>query len=199
MAAGCRTRPCSTGWSREAEAEAEAIAAEGWKWIEVAVELPLRPRHGLRELTAPGRSDAEEQRDPRGAARRIRPARSGILRADELPDEIDSVSARSRQALPPSSSARFDLRAGRHRRAGVFVSIDADGSLSVDRGYVRPEDEPPVPSRQTARRRRPDATRRPPPDRAARRHHHRRPARRRPEDDDEDDASSRCPNGSSSS
>ena len=29
-------------------------------------------------------------------------------------------------------------------RAGVFVSIDAEGLLSVDRGYVRPEDEAPV-------------------------------------------------------
>src|SRR3546814_1905009 len=28
--------------------------------------------------------------------------------------------------------------------AGVFVSIDADGSLSVDRGFVRPEDVPHV-------------------------------------------------------
>ena len=26
-------------------------------------------------------------------------------------------------------------------RAGVFVSIDADGALRVERGYVRPEDE----------------------------------------------------------
>jgi ParB family chromosome partitioning protein len=29
-------------------------------------------------------------------------------------------------------------------RAGVFLSIDSDGSLSVDRGYVRPEDEAPA-------------------------------------------------------
>ena len=28
-------------------------------------------------------------------------------------------------------------------RAGAFVSIAADGTLSVDRGYVRPEDELP--------------------------------------------------------
>ena len=26
-------------------------------------------------------------------------------------------------------------------KAGVFVSIDADGTLLVERGYVRPEDE----------------------------------------------------------
>ena len=29
-------------------------------------------------------------------------------------------------------------------RAGVFVSIDSEGRLSMDRGYVRPEDEAPV-------------------------------------------------------
>ena len=29
-------------------------------------------------------------------------------------------------------------------RAGVFVSIDCEGRLSVDRGYVRPEDEAPA-------------------------------------------------------
>ena len=29
-------------------------------------------------------------------------------------------------------------------RAGAFVSIAADGSLRIDRGYVRPEDELPV-------------------------------------------------------
>ena len=29
-------------------------------------------------------------------------------------------------------------------RAGAFVSIAADGSLRIERGYVRPEDEVPV-------------------------------------------------------
>ncbi|MFX6027650.1 hypothetical protein ABTE84_20085, partial [Acinetobacter baumannii] len=29
-------------------------------------------------------------------------------------------------------------------RAGVFISIDSEGCLSVDRGYVRPEDEMPT-------------------------------------------------------
>src|SRR6266851_5002252 len=28
-------------------------------------------------------------------------------------------------------------------RAGVFISIDAEGAMSIDRGYVRPEDEVP--------------------------------------------------------
>src|SRR3546814_13222784 len=31
-------------------------------------------------------------------------------------------------------------------RAGVFVSIEVDGSLCIERGYVRPEDEPVIES-----------------------------------------------------
>ena len=33
-------------------------------------------------------------------------------------------------------------------RAGVFVSIDGSGALRIERGYVRPEDEPAVPQAQ---------------------------------------------------
>jgi ParB family chromosome partitioning protein len=83
---------------------------------------------------------------------------------------------------------------------GVFVSIDADGSLSIDRGYVRPRTKRPEPKETIEpedRRGDPAAP-------------NRRPAVQRavitiggqpaePEEDDEDDASSRCPNASSSS
>lgn len=33
-------------------------------------------------------------------------------------------------------------------RAGVFVSIDGSGELRIERGYVRPEDEPAIPQAQ---------------------------------------------------
>jgi hypothetical protein len=80
--------------------------------------------------------------------------------------------------------------------AGVFVSLDADGSLSIDRGYVRPEDERPAEPEATIRRRRTaDRPIRPPfsapssPSAASPRS--RRTTRRT--------ASSRCPSASSSS
>jgi hypothetical protein len=49
------------------------------------------------------------------------------------------------------SLASFDSRPVHYdpvdiARAGVFVSIGPDGSLSIDRGYVRPEDEAPIES-----------------------------------------------------
>ena len=63
---------------------------------------------------------------------------------DQLPDEID-------QRLGEIEAARSVLQArslvydpGEIARAGVFVSIDAEGLLSIARGYVRPEDEAPV-------------------------------------------------------
>src|SRR3546814_4748615 len=64
--------------------------------------------------------------------------------ADELPDEIDARMGEIETAL-----AAFDDRSAQFDPAdiaiaGVFVSIDADGSLSVDRGFVRPEDVPHV-------------------------------------------------------
>jgi ParB family chromosome partitioning protein len=65
--------------------------------------------------------------------------------ADELPDEVDARLGEIETAL-----AAFDDRPARYEpaemaRAGVFVSIDSDGQLFVDRGYVRPEDEPQIP------------------------------------------------------
>ncbi|HLG86006.1 MAG TPA: DNA-binding protein, partial [Alphaproteobacteria bacterium] len=64
--------------------------------------------------------------------------------ADELPDEVDARLGEIETAL-----AAFEDRPVRYdpaeiARAGVFVSIDADGGLSIDRGYVRPEDEAPA-------------------------------------------------------
>jgi ParB family chromosome partitioning protein len=64
--------------------------------------------------------------------------------ADELPDEVDQLLGEIETAL-----ATFEARAVVYdpteiARAGVFVSIDADGDLRIERGYVRPEDEAPA-------------------------------------------------------
>jgi hypothetical protein len=72
--------------------------------------------------------------------------------ADELPDEIDARLGEIEQALDafeqrPSIYDPADIAI-----AGVFVSLDSDGSLSVDRGYVRPEDGPSRPKAAMRRR-----------------------------------------------
>jgi ParB family chromosome partitioning protein len=50
--------------------------------------------------------------------------------------------ARSRTALAAFENRPLSYQPADIARAGVFVSIDTDGRLAADRGYVRPKDEP---------------------------------------------------------
>ena len=128
------------------KAEAEAIAAEGWKWIEVAVSFPYDAVRGLREVPGtPLDLTVEEQATIEALNAEQAGLEAEYQDADELPDEVDQRLGEIETAL-----AAFDDRPERFDPAdiaiaGVFVSIDADGSLSVDRGYVRAEDEAPEP------------------------------------------------------
>ena len=82
--------------------------------------------------------------DLRGAARRVRCLEEQYARADELPEEVDTRLGEIEAALEA-----FERTAGIYdladiARAGAFVSVDPDGALRIDRGYVRPEDEAPA-------------------------------------------------------
>ena len=66
-----------------------------------------------------------------------------IIRADELPDDIDQRLDEIEAARPCWTARSLIYDPAEIARAGVFVSIDAEGLLSIGRGYVRPEDEAP--------------------------------------------------------
>lgn len=124
---------------------ADEIAGEGWKWIEAAASLPYGVNHGLRELTGHQAELTEEEGATIDALNaELDRLEEEYAEADELPDEVDERLGEIETAL-----AAFDDRPVHYdpagiARAGVFVSISADGSLVVDRGYVRPEDEAPA-------------------------------------------------------
>jgi ParB family chromosome partitioning protein len=123
--------------------EAEKITAEGWKWIEVAVDFRYGHAHHLRRLDG---VEVELTPDEQATLDALTAEQSKLESeyegADELPDEVDVRLGEIEEAL-----AAFDSRPVRYEpadiaRSGVFVSIDADGRLAADRGYVRPKDEP---------------------------------------------------------
>ena len=64
--------------------------------------------------------------------------------ADELPDEVDQRLGEIETALAAFEERPVVYDPAEIARAGVFVSIDSDGDLRIERGYVRPEDEAPV-------------------------------------------------------
>ncbi len=127
------------------KAEAETIAAEGWKWIEVAMTFPYGHDHGLRQLVGTAVDLTEEERATREALRdEYDRLEAEYAEADELPDEIDTRLGEIEQALEAFERRPMTFDPDQIGKAGVFVSIDADGTVLVERGYVRPEDEAPV-------------------------------------------------------
>ncbi|WP_354037402.1 ParB/RepB/Spo0J family partition protein [Bradyrhizobium sp. S3.2.6] len=127
------------------KAEAETIAAEGWKWISVAVEFPYGHTEGLRELEGkPVDLSPEEQATIDALNAEQAKLEADYQDADELPDEVDQRLGEIETALVAFEGRRMIYDPAEIGRAGVFVSIDSEGRLSVDRGYVRPEDDVPA-------------------------------------------------------
>ena len=127
------------------KAEAETLRAEGWKWIAVAPDFPFGHTAGLRRLHGETVDLTDEERSTREAlSAELDRLEQEYAEADELPEEVDQRLSELETALEA-----FDVRPvvydpAEIARAGVFVSIDSDGDLGIERGYVRPEDEPPV-------------------------------------------------------
>ena len=119
---------------------AEQVQAEGWKWAEAHIDYPHA--HGMRRFypqtialtdedearletlstehdgLAEGYSSYDEM--PEGVATKL----------EEVSDEIDAISAK-RHAYDPNVVAH----------GGAFVVLHHDGTVRIERGFVRPEDE----------------------------------------------------------
>ena len=131
--------------SEKLKTVADDIAAEGWKWIKVDLDLPYGYDHGLRQITGTFVDLTDEERAEREALRaeydRLEAEYDG---ADELPDEIDQRLGEIEEALEAFEKRPVIFDPADITRAGVFVSVDRNGEIVVDRGYVPPEDEAPV-------------------------------------------------------
>jgi ParB family chromosome partitioning protein len=124
---------------------AEEIATEGWRWVKIDLDLPYGYDHGLRQVTGSFVDLSDEERVERETLRaeydRLEAKYDGT---DELPDEIDQRLGEIEEALDAYEKRPVIYDPAEIARAGVFVSVDRDGDIVVDRGYVRPEDEAPV-------------------------------------------------------
>jgi ParB family transcriptional regulator, chromosome partitioning protein len=131
-------------------AEAKTIAAEGWKWIKVNIDFPYGHTHRLRKLdgTPP---DVTVEKQAAIDALRAEHAKleTEYQDADELPEEVDARLGEIETALAAFDDRPVNYDPADIAHAGAFVSIDRDGSLYVDRGYVRPDDELPVAAADT--------------------------------------------------
>ncbi len=122
---------------------AEALAAEGWKWIEVVTKSPDGYSHGLLRLTGdPAQNSDQESASHAALFAEYRELEEEYSGQDEYPEEIDARLGQLEMAMEALERRPLIYSAPDLGRAGVFVTLDRDGSLAVYRGYVRPEDEP---------------------------------------------------------
>ncbi|ODT65237.1 MAG: DNA-binding protein [Pelagibacterium sp. SCN 63-23] len=128
------------------DAEAQAIQAEGWLWVETAIDFPYGHTSGLRELVG----EVDPLSDDDAAARAVLQAEYDDLHEQyqgDFPDEVDERLGEIEELLEA-----FDDRPARYEpaeiaRAGVFISLDAEGVSEIERGFVRFHDEPKVEAR----------------------------------------------------
>ncbi|EGY02475.1 nuclease [Nitrospirillum viridazoti Y2] len=122
---------------------AEAVAEEGWKWIETDLDFSYGHTAGLRRLMAEEvpMTDAEQAR--RDELHALHERLLEIYDSPEAPQEgIDQQLSDIEDEMARLDDRPRRFEADEMARAGCFVSISPDGVLRVDRGFVRPEDEP---------------------------------------------------------
>ncbi len=126
--------------------EAEKIAAEGWKWINVGIEFPYGHTYGLRLLNGTPPPLTEEQ-EAQAEALRVEAEKleTEYEDAPEYPEEVERRLEEIDEALTAIDERSEVFEAADIAISGAFVSLDREGRLKVERGYVRREDEPPLP------------------------------------------------------
>lgn len=124
------------------KAEADAVATEGWKWVEMAPDFAYGHTYGLRQLRGETILLTTEEEASRDALQAEYDRLSTeYAEADELPDDVDARLGEIETAIEGFDARPITFDPQEVARAGAFVSIAHDGTVRIERGYVRPEDE----------------------------------------------------------
>lgn len=116
----------------------DTYRAQGWKWVRTAASFGYDVKNGLNRLIGSPAELTEEQQKQLAAADHELGRLEAVDdltddeqgRLDELQEQIEQL-----ENLPPVYTSE-DMA-----RAGVFISLQRDGRLHVDAGYILPEDD----------------------------------------------------------
>jgi ParB family chromosome partitioning protein len=130
---------------------ADDLRSAGWKWAEFACEFSYGHTNGLRRLpsTTPQISDEEKERYD-AALEEYDTLSEEHTSVDELPEDIDRRMGELEEIIDAIEQRPAIFDPADMARGGVFVSIDCNGALKLERGYVRPEDEASIEQRNEA-------------------------------------------------
>ncbi|MBR0902708.1 ParB/RepB/Spo0J family partition protein [Bradyrhizobium liaoningense] len=121
--------------------EADALrAAEGWKWTEPRLDFPHA--HGMRRAYPhPVELSAEDQTALRVAQAEFDQLAEQHQTAEELPDEVDVRFGELENQIEQFEAKRQAYDPDDITRGGAFVILNHDGTVRIERGFIRPEDD----------------------------------------------------------
>ena len=124
--------------------DAEKLKAdEGWKWVEAGIDFPYGHTSGMRRFygkQAPLTEDELARRDALKAEYDKLDAE--YAEAEDYSEETETRLEEMGNELDAFDDRPYVLDADEIARGGAFVSLGADGELKIERGFVKPEDEP---------------------------------------------------------
>jgi ParB family chromosome partitioning protein len=126
---------------REANAVMEA---EGWKWAQVFLDYPHS--HGLRRIYPQAVDLSAEDQAALDTVKGEYDSLTAQHESDEeLPDEVDARFGELEAEIERLEAKRQAYDPADIVRCGAFVILNHDGTVRIERGFVRAEDEKPEP------------------------------------------------------
>lgn len=118
---------------------------EGWKWAQALIDFPHA--HGLRRVYP---QTVELSEEDAAAYARARQEFDHLTvewqnTDDDLPPDVDGRFAELEAEIQRLDAKREGYDTDDTSRAGVFVTLNHDGTVRIERGFIRPEDEKPEP------------------------------------------------------
>lgn len=121
--------------------------AEGWKWTQVHLDYPHS--HGLRRTyPQPVDLSAEDQAALDAVQAEYNSLTEQYESVEELLDEVDARFGELEAEIERLVAKRQAYAPADVARCGAFVILNHDGTLRVERGFMRAEDEKPEPEAQ---------------------------------------------------
>lgn len=127
-------------------ADAEALKTdEGWKWVDSAIDFHFGHASGLRRFYGKQPELTEEELALHDAlTAEFEKLNAEYEAADDYSEETEAHLDDLDAQLTALNERPFILDPEDVARGGAFVSLAGNGELRIERGFVRPEDEPVV-------------------------------------------------------
>ncbi|VIO72981.1 Chromosome-partitioning protein Spo0J [Bradyrhizobium ivorense] len=123
--------------------EADALrAAEGWRWTEAYLDFPHA--HGMRRVYPHAVVlSSEDEASLAAAHAEFDRLTEQHQTAEELPDDVAARFGELEAEIDRLEAMRTAYDAEDVARGGAFVILNHDGTLRIERGFIRPQDEKP--------------------------------------------------------